>query len=125
MLPGVNEFLNDARKKGYKIALGSASKNAGVILSRLKLTDTFDAIIDGTKVNTAKPDPEVFLLGAKELGLKKEACIVFEDAKAGVDAAHNGGMKAIGIGRKENLPNADICIPGLFHITIDDLMNQL
>ncbi|QHQ60268.1 beta-phosphoglucomutase [Anaerocolumna sedimenticola] len=125
VLPGVNEFLNDARKKGYKIALGSASKNAGVILSRLMLTDTFDAIIDGTKVNTAKPDPEVFLLGAKELGLKKEACIVFEDAKAGVDAAHNGGMKAIGIGRKENLPNADICIPGLFHITIDDLMNQL
>ena len=125
VLPGVSEFLIDARRKGYKTALGSASKNAGIILSRLKLADAFDAIIDGTKVKTAKPDPEVFLLGAKELGLKKEACIVFEDAKAGVEAAHNGGMKAVGIGRKENLPNADICIPGLYNIRIDDLISKL
>ncbi len=125
VLPGVNEFLTDAREKGYRIALGSASKNAGVILSRLNLTEAFDAVIDGTKVKSAKPDPEVFLLGAKELGLKKEACIVFEDARAGVEAAHNGGMKAVGIGTRENLPNADICIPGLFNIKINELVKQL
>ena len=125
ILPGVNEFLEYAKNKGYKIALGSASKNAGVILSRLMLTDTFDSVIDGTKVHTAKPDPEVFLLGAKELCLNKECCIVFEDAKAGIDAAHNGGMKAIGIGQEDNLPNADICIPGLHNITIDDLISRL
>ncbi len=125
VLPGVNEFLADAREKGYRIALGSASKNAGIILSRLNLVGAFDAVIDGTKVKTAKPDPEVFLLGAKELGLSREACIVFEDAKAGVDAAHNGGMKAVGIGTKENLPNADICIPGLFGTNINEIIKQL
>ncbi len=125
VLPGVNVFLADARRKGYRMALGSASKNAGVILSGLNLTEAFDAVIDGTKVKTAKPDPEVFLLGAKELGLNREACIVFEDARAGVEAAHNAGMKAVGIGTKESLPNADICIPGLFGTNIEELIRQL
>lgn len=125
VLPGVTKFLGDARIKGYKLALGSASKNAGLILSKLNLAEAFDAVIDGTKVEKAKPDPEVFLLGAKELGVSKEACLVFEDAKAGVDAAHNGGMKAIGIGTKENLPNADICISGLENISIEELLERM
>ncbi|MGB8452797.1 MAG: beta-phosphoglucomutase [Anaerocolumna sp.] len=125
ILPGVNKFLRDARDKGYKLALGSASKNAGLILSKLKLTEAFDAVIDGTKTEKAKPDPEVFLLGAKELGFSKEACIVFEDAKAGIEAAHNGGMTAVGIGTKENLPNADICISGFEDISIEEILKQL
>ncbi len=125
VLPGVKNFLADARERGYKIALGSASKNAVEILSRLKLMEVFDAIIDGTKVKKAKPDPEVFLLGAKELELDREACIVFEDARAGIEAAHNGGMKAVGIGTKDNLPNAEVCIPGLYYMTIDELLKKL
>ncbi|MDD3429665.1 MAG: beta-phosphoglucomutase, partial [Oscillospiraceae bacterium] len=69
ILPGVQAFLTDAREKGYKIGLGSASKNSALILNRLKITDFFDAVIDGTKVSQAKPNPEVFLQGAKELNL--------------------------------------------------------
>ncbi len=125
VLKGVKKFIADAREKGYKIALGSASKNAGLILSKLNLTGAFDAVIDGTKVEKAKPDPEVFLLGARALGVDKEACIVFEDAKAGVEAAHNGGMKAVGIGTKENLPNADLCISGLENISVGELLKQM
>lgn len=101
ILPGVKEFITGAKKNGYYIALGSASKNAKLILDKLEITNLFDAIIDGTKVSKAKPDPEVFLNGAKELGVKPEECIVFEDSAAGIIAAHNGLMKAVGVGNNE------------------------
>lgn len=122
ILPGVREFLEDARKKGYLISLGSASKNSALILDRLNITHYFDAVIDGTKVTKAKPDPEVFVKGAEALGLPCNSCIVFEDAEAGIEAAHRGGMKAIGVGTKENLPEADIVIPGFLGLTVDDIL---
>jgi len=101
ILPGAAQFLADARREGLKIALGSASKNAGMILDRTGIRDVFDAVIDGTKVAKAKPDPEVFVKGAEALGLTPDECIVFEDAVAGIVAAHNGGMKAVGVGNSE------------------------
>lgn len=122
ILPGVREFLEDARKKGYLISLGSASKNSALILDRLNITHYFDAVIDGTKVTKAKPDPEVFVKGAEALGLSCDSCIVFEDAEAGIEAAHRGGMKAIGVGTKENLPEADVVIPGFSGLTVDDIL---
>lgn len=125
LFPGVREFMEDARKKGYKTALGSASKNSMMILEHLGITDLFDAIIDGTKVSAAKPDPEVFVAGARELGLPNEECIVFEDAVAGVEAAHRGNMAAVGIGTREALPAAEIVIPGLDGYLIDDITRML
>ncbi len=116
LLKGAKEFLQELRKNGIKVSLGSASKNAVPILKGLGIIDLFDAIIDGNKVSKAKPDPEVFLLGAKELGLDPSECVVFEDAYAGVQAAKAGGMMAIGIGSKENLPNADHNIAGLYEM---------
>ena len=125
ILPGVSKFLTDAREKGYKIALGSASKNAPLILNNLGLTPLFDALIDGTKVSKAKPDPEVFALGAKELGLANEECIVFEDAAAGIEAAHNAGMYGVGIGTPEALPEADMHMPGFDGVTIEQILETL
>lgn len=87
ILDGTVECLKGFRALGVKTALGSASKNAMLILGNLKLTPYFDAIIDGTKVSKAKPDPEVFLLGAKEVGVDPKDCVVFEDAQAGIEAA--------------------------------------
>ncbi len=121
VLPGVTDFLRDAKSRGYAIALGSASKNSGLILDRLHLTKYFDAIVDGTKVSRAKPDPEVFLQGAAELGLPPQKCIVFEDAVAGVQAAHAGGMQVVGIGSRQALPEADLNLPGFQKITIVDI----
>ncbi len=120
ILPGALSLLKSAKAKGYKIALGSASKNAMTILNQLNITDVFDVIIDGNKVSEAKPDPEVFLIGAKELNVKPKNCVVFEDAAAGVEAAHNGNMFCIGIGSEENLSEADILIPGFENFTIND-----
>lgn len=112
ILPGVLVFLDQLKKAGIKTAIGSASKNAPTILNRLKLNSYFDAIIDGNKVSKAKPDPEVFLKGAAELGVSPDECVVFEDAVSGVEAALNGGMKCIGIGDPEILKHAHLVIPG-------------
>ncbi|HYF84171.1 MAG TPA: beta-phosphoglucomutase [Clostridia bacterium] len=121
VLPGARDFITRLKAAGIKIALGSASKNAGIILKSLKLTEYFDAIIDGNKVSKAKPDPEVFLLGAQELGLPPENCVVFEDAKAGVEAARRAGMKCIGIGTSPELSDADIMIPGFENVDLNIL----
>lgn len=121
LFPGVREFLGDARARGYAIGLGSASKNSALILERLRLTEYFDTLVDGTRVSQAKPDPEVFLLGAKDLGVLPRDCIVFEDSVAGIQAAHTGGMEAVGIGTPEKLPEADCHLPGFSGITMEDV----
>jgi beta-phosphoglucomutase len=106
-LPGAIEFLQSAFDDGILIALGSASKNAPMILDKLGLTSLFSAIIDGNNVVNGKPHPEVFLKGAESLGLAPEECIVFEDSIAGVQAAKSGGMHCVGIGSPEVL-HADV-----------------
>ena len=125
ILPGAKQFLLDARAAGYRVALGSASKNTSLILEKLKITGLFDSVIDGNKVSKAKPDPEVFLKGAEELGLGPGECLVFEDAEAGVEAAHNAGMKAVGIGSRKRLPMADLNIPGFADVTPQELLKKL
>lgn len=125
ILPGVRAFLDLAREQGYRIALGSASKNAQLILERLGITGCFDAIVDGTKVTRAKPDPAVFVRGAKELGLSCAQCVVFEDSEAGMEAAHRGGMKGVGVGSPAQLKQADIVIPGFLGVTPDEIEAKL
>ena len=119
ILPGVSEFLDELREQGIQIALGSASKNAPLILDRIQLMEKFDAIVDGNAVSKAKPDPEVFLRCAELLGVEPVTCLVFEDAQAGIEAARNGGMQVIGVGSPENLSLADHYIPGFEKLDFD------
>jgi beta-phosphoglucomutase len=121
VLPGALEFLQAIKKAGYKTALGSASKNSALILEKTNITHFFDAIVDGNMVSKSKPDPEVFLKGASLLGLKPTECVVCEDAEAGVEAAKNGNMKAIGIGDAAILKQADLIVSGLDKLTVKDL----
>ncbi|WP_448378759.1 beta-phosphoglucomutase [Fervidobacterium sp.] len=107
ILPGVIEFLELLKNAGIKIAIGSASKNTITILERIGLKEFFDAIIDGTKISKAKPDPEVFLKAAEEMDVRPEECCVFEDAVAGIQAAKSAGMKVIGVGDPMILKDAD------------------
>ncbi len=113
MLPGAREDLEGLRADGVPTALGSASRNAPMILERLQITDLFDAIIDGSVVTEAKPNPRVFVAGAEALGVAPSECVVFEDAIAGIQAAHGGGMVAVGIGDPDVLTEADVVIAGL------------
>lgn len=121
ILPGAREFVEACRAAGIKTALGSASKNSMTILEKLHITQLFDVIIDGNKVSKAKPDPEVFLKGAEELGIEPQYCVVFEDAIAGIEAAKAGGMKAVGIGKPDVLYEADLVVSGLDKMTLDKL----
>lgn len=121
ILPGALEFLQDCRNNGLKVALGSASKNAMTILNNTGLTPYFDAIIDGTRTTSAKPDPEVFTLGASELGVPAEQCVVFEDAEAGVEAATRAGMRSVGIGSPSTLGKANLVVSSLADMTVSRL----
>ena len=120
-LPGALDFLQTAYDQGIKIALGSASKNAPMILEKLGITPLFTAIIDGNNVVNGKPHPEVFLKGAEALGLEPSECVVFEDSIAGVQAAKTGGMSSVGIGDAETL-QADIHFTALGETTPEALI---
>lgn len=119
VLPGAKEFLSELRKNNILTALGSASKNAMTILNRLNITQYFDAIIDGNKTAKAKPDPDVFLKGARELNIDPQYCVVFEDAEAGIEAAIAAGMRCIGVGSPETLGKANAVIAGFKNFNLE------
>ncbi len=116
VLPGAREYLQNLRARGVRIALGSASRNANMILDRLGITSLFDVLVDGNVVSQVKPHPEVFLRAAQELGCPPMHCVVFEDAAAGIQAAHRAGMGAIGVGNPVILQEADMVIAGLYQL---------
>lgn len=111
VLPGVLNFLQELKNGGFKLGLGSASKNAKHILKNTDIEKYFDVIVDGTSVSEAKPNPEVFFKGIQGLGVEPSECIVFEDAVAGVEAALTAGAFAIGVGSRDTLGKAHVVIP--------------
>ncbi|MDC8004764.1 beta-phosphoglucomutase [Aureisphaera galaxeae] len=107
LLPDVKRVLHFLLDSGQPVALGSASKNARKILREVHLYAAFEAIVDGNDVTNAKPDPEVFLRAAEQIGVNPADAIVFEDSLAGVQAANIAGMTSIGIGNPKILHEAD------------------
>lgn len=107
ILPDVPKVLEYVKRHEMPIALGSASKNARPILEKVKLLSYFETIVDGNNVTKAKPDPEVFLIAAEQLGVRADQCVVFEDAQAGIAAANSADMISIGIGDAQVLSEAD------------------
>lgn len=93
----VRNTLGELRLRGYKLSIGSSSKNTKFILGQIGLGGFFDAIADGTDITHSKPDPEVFLKSASKLGIDPADCAVVEDAKAGIEAAKAGGMTALAL----------------------------
>lgn len=98
ILPGAVEFCESLKKQGVKIAIGSSSKNAGIILKQVGLENFFEAVADGNDIKNSKPDPEVFLVAAKKLGILPEKCLVVEDADAGVEAGLASEMDVLAVG---------------------------
>ena len=94
----VKNTLDTLRSRGYLLAIGSSSKNAGYILERIGLAGYFDAVSDGNNIKRTKPDPEVFIKAAEMLCKDNGRCLVVEDAVSGAKAAHAGGMKAACVG---------------------------
>ena len=117
----VKNTLIELRSRGYKLSIGSSSKNTKFILERIGLGDFFDAIADGTDITHSKPDPEVFLCSAKKIGMDPADCAVVEDAKAGIQAAKAAGMTALALhGDAENCGEEDYNL-----VNFADLLNIL
>jgi len=125
LLPGVGDFLDEARAMGVVLGLGSASKNARDVLDRLQITDLFSAIGDGHSVVNQKPAPDLFVWVAGRLDLPPDRCVVFEDAEAGIDAAKAGGFWTIGIGPEGRVGHADRIVDGLHAVKARDCLPPL
>jgi beta-phosphoglucomutase len=122
LLPGALELVEACRQRGLKLAIGSSSKNAPMVLDALEITDRFDAIADGSTVEVAKPAPDLFLAAARALGVDPVACAVVEDAEAGVDAALAAGMLAVGIGPAERVGHAHLRYPSTADVDLDTVL---
>jgi len=106
----VQRTLNKLRERGIKLAIGSSSKNAPLILERIGLGDFFDAISDGNNIEFSKPHPQVFLIAADMISLLPEKCLIVEDAQAGIEAAVSGGFDSVAIGDATKDGRATYCI---------------
>jgi beta-phosphoglucomutase len=113
LLPGAVEALDASRAAGLKIGLASVSKNAFAVLAMLGITRKFDYVVDAARIAKGKPDPEIFLKAASELGVSPSRCLGVEDAVAGVASIKAAGMTALGVGDPVVLAQADRVIPGL------------
>lgn len=122
-LPGVTELLDDAKADGLKLGIGSASRNAKVVLERLGLLEYFDAIGDGYSVAHTKPAPDLFVWTAGRMDVYPYQAVVFEDAEAGIDAALAGGFWTVGVGAS-NVSHAHITTPDM-QISVARMAEQL
>ncbi|MCC7450925.1 MAG: beta-phosphoglucomutase [Anaerolineae bacterium] len=125
LLPGVGAFLRDAKQRGIKLGLASASKNARDVIERLGIADLMDAIGDGYSVSNPKPAPDLFVWVAGRLGVYPSRTVVFEDAEAGVEAALAGGMYAVGLGPVNRVGKAHLVLPGLNGAKVSDVLMAL
>lgn len=122
------KLLNEMKKKGIKLAAASSSKNATKILKRINLFNIFDVNVSGADFEKGKPDPEIFLLAASKMNLKPEECVVFEDAKSGVEAARRGNFFCVGIdrhGNPEALKDAHKIVKDLSEIVLQEIIDMI
>lgn len=119
ILPGIEELLDKLRENNIKMALGSASKNAPVILKQLEIEEYFDYLVDANKIKNSKPAPDIFIDGLKGLNLSPEEAVGVEDAEAGIESIRGAGMKAIGVG-----VDGDITVKSTEELTYDIIMSS-
>jgi beta-phosphoglucomutase len=125
LLPGISSLLLELHTAGVKIALGSSSKNAEVVLHRLGIIRFFDFIADGHSVSHLKPAPDIFLYAAKSINIPPNDCLVIEDAPAGVAAGLAAGMWVLGVGPFERLKLAHLVLSTLGDTCWQDILSKL
>ena len=125
ILDDMEAKLNKLKADGFKLAVGSSSRNARKVLKHLQITDIFDTIADGNSVENAKPAPDLFLHAAKNLGLEPEECVVLEDAESGVEAALAANMGAVGVGPEERVGKAHLVYSKVRDIDFDEILKKL
>src|SRR5438270_4989122 len=139
--PDALRFIIAVKHTGIRVAAASSSKNAGLFLRQIRLDtfaqengleseqvtpgltllEFFDADISGRDFAHGKPDPEIFLTGASELGVPPEECFVVEDAVSGIQAAKAGGMAALGLSRADDEDLLGAAEPDVLVTSLDDV----
>ena len=134
LLPGAKRLLDAVIASGGRQAIGSSAprRNIDLILRITQTAPLFSAIVAMEDTRRGKPDPEVFLLGAKQTGVLPERCIVLEDAPAGIQAAKAGGMRAVGVAFVGHHPaerlqtaGADLVVKSLEEVGVPQLFDLL
>ena len=124
-MPGAGDLLAALHEAGFRLAIGSSGpkENVALVVQCMMNGHLISATVDGSEVSRGKPDPQVFLLAAKKLGLRPEQCAVVEDAIAGVEAARRAGMAAIGLtgtARRQELSKwAHLVVDSLKELTVE------
>jgi|Deesub1362B_J571_1020462.scaffolds.fasta_scaffold00003_645 beta-phosphoglucomutase family hydrolase len=125
-MPGAIELIKALKARGIKTAVASSSITEFIhlVLDKLSIKELFEAIVSVEEVSRGKPDPEIFLLAAKRLGLKPHECLVIEDAASGIQAAKRAGMKCIAVINDKSMMdiNADMVVSSLKQISVDELL---
>jgi beta-phosphoglucomutase family hydrolase len=131
-LNGLHAFLLEARRQGIKLGVATSAtpENIDFVLSEIGLREDFDAIVGAVDITHGKPDPEIFLVSAERLGVAPEACLVFEDAPAGIEAARRAGMRAavvltsLDVSELADAPHVMASAPDFVHFKVDELIQQ-
>lgn len=111
--PQGRAVLDELRRRGLLLAVASSSRNAPLILRRIGLEDSFDAVSDGNNVSSPKPAPEVYLCAAEMLGLTPASCLAVEGTLWGVQAAHSAGMAVACVGAAAEAQAGEYNLPSL------------
>lgn len=119
---GAEDLIYELRGAGMKTALASSSKNAGIVVRKLRLEGLFDVVVDGNMVSASKPDPEIFIKCARLLRAAPDECIVFEDAQSGIAAAKSAGMHTVAICEEAQLEGADIRVKAISNLKPEDII---
>jgi beta-phosphoglucomutase len=125
LLPGVRDLFEELARAGIPIGIGSGSRNAEEVVRRLGLGCFITAYADSRTVERSKPAPDVFLQAARLLGVDPAACVVVEDAEAGIEAAHAAGMRVVGVGPCDRVCGADLAVETLAGLTLADIRAAL
>lgn len=125
LLPGAVDLLAELRAAGFLIAIASASKNAPLVLERLKIGAAIDAVVDGNTPARSKPAPDLFLEAAKALRMQPDECVVVEDAEVGIAAGIDAGMLTLGLGPVERVGAANLVLPSLEGVHLAQILAGL
>jgi beta-phosphoglucomutase len=128
--PGVGELLDDLKRSGFLMAVGSSAPKANLdlVLESVKIRDCFKACVTGEEVVEGKPAPETFVKAAQKLGLPSDCCVVVEDAVQGVEAGKAAGMSVVAVTTTRDrsaLSAADIIVDGLGELKAKDFAKLL
>lgn len=114
-IAGFVAFANDLKNNGVKLGVATSAPyaNLDLILGKINIREMLGSVMASEDVKKHKPDPEVYLSSAANLGVPAQQCLVFEDSFSGISAALNAGMQVAGVlssHAKDELPPCSLYI---------------